>query len=350
MTLETRTVAPDEAGLRLDRWFRRHFPALGHGRLEKLLRTGQVRVDGRRAKAGDRLVAGQAVRVPPAASGAAADGVPNLSERRAAGGAVEADAATLAELRARVLHRDAAVLVLDKPSGLAVQGGSGTRRHVDACLDGLRFDASERPRLVHRLDKDTSGCLVLARTAAAAAHLTAAFRTGAVHKTYWAVSVGVPQPASGRIDAPLAKLPGPAGERMVLAGEGDAGQRAVTLYRVLDQAGRRAALLCLTPVTGRTHQLRVHLAALGTPILGDGKYGGAGARLPVGGQELPRRLHLHARRLVLPHPSGGSLDVRAPLPAELATTWAWFGFDPEAEDAALAEAALDRPGSAGQTR
>lgn len=344
--VENRTIAADEDGLRLDRWFKRHFPALGHGRLEKLLRTGQVRVDGRRAKAGDRLAVGQAVRVPPLGvpadgTGSAPGAVAPVETRRRP--AAKADPEMLETLMGRVLHRDAAVLVLDKPAGLAVQGGTGTTRHVDACLDGLRFGATERPRLVHRLDKDTSGCLVLARTAASAALLTRAFRTGGARKTYWAVTVGVPKPAAGRIDAAVAKLPGPAGERMVLvdasAGAGAEGQRAVTLYRVLDHAGRRAAFLGLWPLTGRTHQLRVHLSGLGTPILGDGKYGGAAARLPGGGEALPNRLHLHARRLILPHPAGGLLDVRAPLPADLAATWSWFGFPAETDDAPPDEAA-----------
>jgi len=334
--VETRTIAADEAGLRLDRWFKRHFPTLSHGRLEKLLRTGQVRVDGRRVKAGDRLAAGQAVRVPPlrthALSTSSSHSPPEAGASRMARADRRPEPGLLAELRARLLHCDDAVLVIDKPAGLAVQGGTGMTKHVDGCLDGLRFDAHEPPRLVHRLDKDTSGCLVLARTVAAAAHLTRMFRTGAVRKTYWAVTVGVPKPTAGRIDAPLAKQPGPAGERMTLTDDEDAGQRAVTLYRVLDQAGRRAAFLGLWPLTGRTHQLRVHLASIGTPILGDGKYGGAGARLAGAEGSVSRRLHLHARRLILPHPLGGFLDVSAPLPADLAVTWDWFGFEREADD------------------
>jgi 23S rRNA pseudouridine955/2504/2580 synthase len=313
---EVRTVivVEDEDGLRLDRWFRRHFPGLGHGRLEKLLRTGQVRVDGRRAKAGFRLAAGQAVRVPPIQEAARARrGPPRLDPRQAA------------DLRARILHMDDDVIALDKPSGLAVQGGSGVTRHLDAMLDGLRFDAAERPRLVHRLDKDTSGVLLLARNARAAARLAAAFRTRVVQKIYWAIVVGVPRPGRGRIDLALSKKPDKRGEQVK---PGAAGKRAVTLYATVDIAGGRAAWLGLMPLTGRGHQLRVHCAALGTPILGDGKYGGAGAFLPAEG--IARMPHLHARSISLPHPRGGNLAVTAELPPHMARSWASLGFDLDA--------------------
>jgi 23S rRNA pseudouridine955/2504/2580 synthase len=314
----TLTVAADEAQLRLDRWFKRHFPALGHGRLEKLLRTGQIRLDGRRAEAGTRVAPGQLIRVPPLG-----DQAP--PPRPAAAPPSEADAAML---RKAVLHIDADVLAINKPAGLAVQGGTGTERHLDALLDALRFDAKERPRLVHRLDKDTSGVLVLARSAAAAAALAESFRGKAARKVYWALVVGVPAPRSGRIDRPLAKLPGRAGERVVADEEG---KQAVTLYRTLAHAGGRIAWLALEPLTGRTHQLRAHCAALGTPILGDGKYGGAAAH--PGGIPNARRLHLHARALALPHPKGGMLRIVAPLPPHLAETWRFFGFgEDEATD------------------
>lgn len=317
-------VAADEAELRLDRWFRRRFPELGHGRLEKLLRTGQVRVDGRRAKAGLRLAAGQTVRVPPLQAGdgraAAAKPVPRI------------DPQTAAELQARVLHIDDWLIALDKPAGLAVQGGSGLGRHLDALSEALRFGAAEKPRLVHRLDKDTSGVLVLARTAAAARALTTAFRGQEVRKTYWAAVVGVPERRQGRIDLALAK--GRVGAIDKVAA-GEAGQDAVTLYRVVQAAGTRAAWLVLRPLTGRTHQLRAHCAALGHPILGDGKYGGRAAFLPDEG--LARRLHLHARELAIPHPADGTtLRISAPLPAHMAETWRRLGFDP-ARGEALAE-------------
>lgn len=324
--VRTLTVAPDEAELRLDRWFRRHFPDLPHGQLERLLRKGQIRVDGARAKSNTRLQAGQAIRVPPLPAAAAPDGEGAAQGPRAAARPAPAPRpADLAMLRDRILHMDADVIVVDKPAGLAVQGGSGQQRHLDAMLDGLRFDLDERPRLVHRLDKDTSGVLVLARSAKAAAALTAAFRGRAAHKLYWAITAGVPKEPEGLIDLPLLKAGRPGGQRVQV--DEDEGQAARTAFRVLDRAGRRAAWLRLEPLTGRTHQLRVHCAQIGAPILGDGKYGGAAAHLPgmVG-----RRLHLHARRLVLPHPAGGTLDAVADPPPHMKETMALLGFQPDA--------------------
>jgi len=310
--VQTLTVAPEDAEIRLDRWFKRHFPELAHGRLEKLLRTGQIRLDGRRAEAGDRVAAGQSVRVPPLPQTTAPPPV-------AAKPVPRSDDAEF--LQQRVLYRDEDLIVIDKPAGLAVQGGTGTTRHLDALLDALRFGAAERPRLVHRLDKDTSGVLVLARSAAAAARLGAAFRGKAVRKIYWAAVVGAPKPRQGRIDQSLSKLPGPRGERM--APDDENGERAITHYRTVAHAGDRFAWLALEPVTGRTHQLRVHCAEMGTPILGDGKYGGAAAH-PAGLPQ-PRKLHLHARAIALPRPRG-MLTVTAPLPAHMRETWAFLGF------------------------
>lgn len=307
-----RAVAADEEGLRLDRWFHRHFPLLPHGRLQALLRTGQVRLDGRRAKTGDRLVAGQVIRVPP------------LDERptvAAPAAAPSADLARLiAELTRRVLYRDDALLVLDKPAGLATQGGSKTHRHLDACLDGLRF-GGERPRLVHRLDKDTSGTLVLARTARAAAELGEAFRRQRVQKIYWALTVGRPARPSGRVRAPLARGGSAGRERMRVDLEG--GQPAITDYRERDHAGDAFTWLELAPLTGRTHQLRVHCAELGTPIVGDGKYGHrvAADLLPDAG-----RLHLHARALTLPGGDGGTITCVAPPPPHMRRSFAILGF------------------------
>jgi 23S rRNA pseudouridine955/2504/2580 synthase len=317
--VETIAVAPDEAGLRLDRWFRRRYPQVTHGRLEKWLRSGQIRLDGRRVKAGIRLEAGQTIRVPPLG-----EETPPALRRRPSPVVADAEARAL---EARVLHRDDHVLVIDKPPGLAVQGGTGTHRHLDAMLDALRF-GGDRPRLVHRLDKDTSGVLVLARTAAAAAALARAFRSREARKLYWAVVVGEPRPPVGRISLPLAKRPGRHGERM--EPDAEAGLRAVTEYRTVERAGRRAAWLALEPLTGRTHQLRVHCAALGTPILGDGKYGGAAAVLE--GKQISRKLHLHARGIEIPHPAGGVLAVTAPLPEHMRATWLFLGFSEEQGD------------------
>lgn len=319
-------IAADEAELRLDRWFRRHYPALGHGRLEKLLRTGQVRIDGKRASAGDRLEAGQKIRIPPLGDLSAPP--PPTAPRPPR----QSDIDTLL---ATILYRDDDVIALNKPSGLAVQGGTGTAHHIDAMLDALRFEAPDRPRLVHRLDKDTSGVLLLARSAASAARLAAAFRQKTTRKTYWAAVAGVPKPHRGRIDLPLAKLAGQRGERV--SGDNE-GKNAVTYYTMVEHAGTKAAFLALLPVTGRTHQLRVHCEAIGTPILGDGKYGGAKALLA--GVPSPRQLHLHARSIEMPHPRGGTLSVTAPLPPHMKATWAFFGFSEPKDDLF---AALDPP-------
>ena len=304
--------------LRLDRWFKRHYPALGHGHLERLLRTGRIRVDGKRARSSDRVVPGQAIRLPTLDQIAA----PAPQEARQVSRGDEA------MLRDAVLYRDDAVIVLNKPPGLAVQGGSGTERHLDGLLDALRSGSEVRPRLVHRLDKETSGVLVLARTAAAAAFLTRAFREKTTRKIYWAVVVGLPKLRQGRIDLPLAKLPGREGERVRANAED--GKRAVTYYRVIDNVGDKASWLALLPVTGRTHQLRAHCAAIGTPILGDAKYGGAAAHLA--GAPGAKRLHLHARSLAIPHPLGGILRVTAPLPRHMRQSWEFFGFADDVED------------------
>jgi 23S rRNA pseudouridine955/2504/2580 synthase len=312
MSVQTRTVREDEGETRLDRWFRRHFPQLTQGALQKMLRTGQVRVDGRRAEANTRLLPGQQVRVPPLPEGPP----PEPAKARPVS---ERDAR---ELERMVMYRDASVIALDKPHGLPVQGGPSIARHLDGMLDALRFDAAERPRLVHRLDRDTSGVLVLGRTPAAASRLAAAFRGRDAEKTYWAVVVGRPTPAAGRIDMPLARQGGPRGERTAPAEEG--GARAITDFRTLDSAQRRAAWLELRPLTGRTHQLRVHCAqALGCPILGDGKYGGGAAHI----EGLSGALHLHARALRIPHPEGGVLELAAPLPPHMDETFAFLGFD-----------------------
>ena len=307
-------VTPADGDIRLDRWFKRHFPTLTHGRLQKLLRTGQVRLDGKRAQASDRVQAGQTVRVPPLGNLAPAQVAPSAAPPRPE----EAKA-----LRDAVLYRDADLIALNKPAGLAVQGGTGVDRHLDALLDALRFDASERPRLVHRLDRDTSGVLVLARSARSAAELAAAFRTKTTRKIYWAIVVGLPKPREGKIDLPLAKLQGRLGER-VMPDEDD-GKPAVTRYQVVSHAGGKLAWLALMPITGRTHQLRAHCVALGTPILGDGKYGGKASRPE--GVPAPRKLHLHARTLILPRPDGSVLELTAPLPEHMKATWRFLGFE-----------------------
>ncbi len=313
-------IAAGDAGLRLDRWFKAHYPGIGHGELQKLLRTGQVRVDGKRAKASLRLAEGMEVRVPPRAR--AAEG----ERPRSAPKALAVSTEDAQDLRRRVLYRDDEFIVLDKPAGLAVQGGTATRRHLDGMLDALKFGAAERPRLVHRLDKDTSGAIVLARNRAAAGMLTAAFRGRDVRKLYLAVTVGAPRPRRGRISLALAKGGAPGHQRMAAAGTPGRGtaRGAVTLYDTLDSAGTRAALVALMPLTGRTHQLRAHLAAIGKPILGDGKYGGRAAFIE--GHGLEKRLYLHARAIEIAKPGGGILRAAAPLTAHLSAALDAFGF------------------------
>ena len=320
MSVELRAVTDDEAEIRLDRWFRRHFPTVTQGALQKLCRTGQIRVDGKRAEAATRLAPGQSVRVPPLPD--APPPAPKPSHAP--------DPALVRELEAMVLHRDDQVIVLNKPFGLAVQGGPGITRHLDGMLDGLRGDSPHRPRLVHRLDRDTSGVLLLARTPGVAGKLSAAFRGRDVKKTYWAVVAGRPSPAEGRIDLPLIRRVGPRGERTSPAERDDEdAQRAVSDYRTLDHAGQRLAWLELSPITGRTHQLRVHCVALGTPIVGDLKYhepdqNNARNAIIDG---LSNKLHLHARALEFPHPAGGRLTVEADLPPHMRETFKTMGFE-----------------------
>ena len=312
--VETKAVGREEDGMRLDRWFRTHYATLPHSRLEKLLRTGQVRVDGGRAKASTRLAEGQTVRVPP---------LPDVPPR--GGTAPPISKADLEFLSAITLYEDDDLLILNKPSGLAVQGGTKTTRHVDRLLEGLGDGPETRPRLVHRLDRDTSGVLVVAKRRSVAAKLGRAFQTRSVRKIYWAIVKGVPKPPQGKIEAALVKSAGPEGDRVRKArpGEQDIAQSAVTYYSVNDHAGQKASFVTLKPVTGRQHQLRAHMAILGHPILGDTKYGGD-IEMPEG---IAPTLHLHALRISFPHPSGeGVVDVTAPLPDDLRESFAAFGF------------------------
>ena len=311
--------------MRLDRWFKTHYARLPHSRLEKLLRTGQVRVDGGRAKAITRLAAGQAVRVPPLPDVAPPPGPKHALSK--------ADRDFLASI---TLYEDDDLLVVNKPPGIAVQGGTKTTHHIDRLLEGLGDGPETRPRLVHRLDRDTSGVLVIAKRRSVAAKLGRAFQTRSVRKIYWALLHGVPRPPQGKVEAALVKASGPEGDRVrkARAGEQDVAQSAVTHYAVVDRAGQQVAFVSLKPVTGRQHQLRAHMAILGHPILGDEKYHGD-KDLPEG---IPNKLHLHARRISFPHPSGeGVVDVTAPLPEHMARTFADFGFEAREADAAGAD-------------
>ena len=318
------TVDKDDDGIRLDRWFKRHLPQVSFGMVSKWARTGQVRVDGKRAKPEDRLAAGQVLRVPPGGEATAKKPreVRPLTEEQ------------LDQAEAMLIERTDSALVLNKPPGLATQGGTKTHAHVDGVLDAYAGEDEPRPRLVHRLDKDTSGVLLVARTPGSAAFFSKRFSGRSAKKVYWALVVGVPEIADGIIEAPIAKQPGTGGEKMHVDEEN--GQPAKTKYRIVDRAGNRAAWLELEPLTGRTHQLRVHCAAIGHPIVGDGKYGGQDAFLTG---SISRKMHLHARRLIIDAPKdskgrGGKLDVTAELPEHFAATMEQLGFDPAMSDAA----------------
>ena len=315
------TVSPDEAGMRLDRFLEARFPALAFSHIQRIIRKGELRVNGRRAEPNDRLQAGQAVRIPPL----------RLEPREARRHVGTLEAQTREYLRSITLYEDDDVLVINKPIGLAVQGGSGTHRHVDGMLEALRDPKGQRPRLVHRLDKDTAGCLLVAKTRFAATALTKTFRSRAARKIYWALVVGIPKPRQGRISTFLAKEEMDHESRMRIASHGQEGaSHAVTYYAVVDTAGQALAWLSLKPVTGRTHQLRAHCAYMDHPIVGDPKYfTKQNWQLPGG---IQNRLHLLARRITVPHPRHGTIDVTAPLPPHMVQSWNLLGFDAKRYD------------------
>ncbi|GAA0538386.1 23S rRNA pseudouridine955/2504/2580 synthase [Rhizomicrobium palustre] len=317
-------ISRDDNGIRLDRWFKRHFPALTHGRLEKLLRTGQIRLDGSRVKGSDRLSEGQMLRLPPLVT----EG--DLTEKPRS-----PEAVMKGSLEDYVLHMDSSVIVINKPSGLATQGGSGLTKHVDGMLDSLMFEKKQRPRLVHRLDRDTSGVLVIARTVPAAAALAKSLADRDASKIYWALTKGVPEKKKGTVKAALVKEGGfgPHGkdEKMTVR-DGEDSKHAMTDYMVMGEAGEEFAFVAAKPVTGRTHQIRVHMAFLGTPIVGDFKYGGAEVK---GTGAIADRLHLHARSIDIAHPDGGRLQVTAPLPPHMRASFETLGFDPDQEPKAF---------------
>jgi len=311
----TFTVSEDDDGIRLDRWFKRNRPEISFNIVSRWARTGQVRLDGKRIAPGDRVAAGQEIRIPPADPAPAQRGPARpkrnpLSEE-------EADF-----VRSMVIHTNRDAYVLNKPPGLATQGGTKTTNHLDRLLDGLSDEEGNRPKLVHRLDKDTSGALLVARSARSAGFFSKSFSARTAKKTYWALVMGVPSADEGTVDAPLAKQPGTGGEKMHV--DPEHGQPAKTRWRVIDRAGNRAAWMELQPLTGRTHQLRAHMMAIGHPIVGDGKYGGADAFLTGG---ISRKLHLHARRLKIDSPGGGKIDVTAELPEHFAQSMDTLGFD-----------------------
>jgi 23S rRNA pseudouridine955/2504/2580 synthase len=308
--VQTVTVTADEANMRVDRFLEARFPGLSFSHIQRVVRKGELRVDGKRADSKDRLAEGQSVRIPPL----------KLDAPKAVGRLSEAQQKTLDELRKMVLFEDADVMVLNKPAGLAVQGGSGMTRHVDQMLEVMRDAKGQKPRLVHRLDRETSGCLLIAKTRFAASALTGAFRHRSARKIYWALVAGVPKPKQGRISTYLAKEENEEESIMRVAAHGDEGaSHAVTYYAVVETSAQKLAWVSLKPVTGRTHQLRAHMAHIGHPIVGDPKYfNKENWQLPGG---LQNRLHLLARRIVIPHPRGGVIDATAPLPPHMLQSW-----------------------------
>ncbi|MEO1719265.1 MAG: RluA family pseudouridine synthase [Pseudomonadota bacterium] len=321
-------VKARDADMRLDRWFRQHFPHVSNGMLQKLVRKGNVRMDGKRTAANERVRSGAQIRVPHAVR--KADALPERTPTPTPPlGLSKADRQLIEGI---ILFEDEDMLVLDKPQGLAVQGGSGTRRHIDGLLEGMSDRFGDRPRLVHRLDRDTTGVLLVAKSRAVAATLGETFRSRSAAKTYWALVSGVPKPAQGKIEAPLVKASGPDGDRVRRAqpGEQQRAMHATTHYSVIERVGAKAAWVSLKPVTGRQHQLRAHMASIDHPIVGDNKYEG-GSKLPA--ENMSPRLHLHARRLVIPKPGGGTLDVTAPLPKHMAETFELLGLDASRYDA-----------------
>ena len=312
--VQNMTVKPDEDGMRLDRWFKVHFPGVRHGELEKYLRKGQVRVARGRVKASRPLVIGEEIRIPPLQDDAtrAAPKRPSTISRK--------DAAAF--IKNITIFEDDHILAINKPFGLAVQGGTKTREHVDGFLEALSHD-NDRPRLVHRLDRDTGGLLLLAKTRRAAQRLGDAFQGHKVEKDYWALVVGAPRPREGTIDMPVAKRMVRMREQVVPA-EGEGAKKAISDYQILDEAGDRLALLALRPITGRTHQLRVHCAAIECPVVGDGKYGGAEAHV----EGMAGKLHLFCRAMSFPHPgTGRMMELKAPLTAHMREVFSFFNFD-----------------------
>jgi 23S rRNA pseudouridine955/2504/2580 synthase len=321
--VHTVAVSADEAGMRVDRFLEARFPGLSFSHIQRIIRKGELRVNGKRAQPKQRLAAGEAVRIPPLRL--------DQPTPAAAGAETKAQDQTRDFLKSITLYEDADVLVLSKPMGLAVQGGSGTTRHLDGMLEALRDAHGQKPRLVHRLDKDTAGCLLVAKTRFAAAALAKTFRSRSARKIYWAVVAGVPKPRQGRISTFLAKEEREDDSFMRVARHGEEGaSHAVTYYAVVDTAARQLAWVSLKPVTGRTHQLRAHMAHIGHPIVGDPKYfAKENWELPGGMQN---RLHLLARRIVVPHPRGGIIDATAPLPPHMQQSFNLIGFDAERFD------------------
>lgn len=314
--VQTVTVTADESNMRVDRFLEARFPGLSYSHIQRIVRKGELRVDGKKADSKDRVVEGQSIRIPPL----------QLDAPKKTSGLSEAEEKTLSALKDMILFEDDDVMVLNKPAGLAVQGGSGTTRHVDGMLEVMRDSRGQKPRLVHRLDKETAGCLLIAKTRFAASELTGSFRHRSARKIYWAMVAGVPKPRQGRISTYLAKEEREDDSIMRIAEHGDEGaSHAVTYYAVVESSASKLSWVSLKPVTGRTHQLRAHMAHIGHAIIGDPKY------FDIENWELPgglqNRLHLLARRIVIPHPRGGVIDATAPLPPHMQQSWNLLGLE-----------------------
>jgi 23S rRNA pseudouridine955/2504/2580 synthase len=318
--VQTVIVTADENNMRVDRFLEHRFPGLSFSHIQRIVRKGELRINGKRADSKDRLEEGQSVRIPPLKLDA-----PKVAQ------VSEAQQKTLDALKAMTLYEDADVMVLNKPAGLAVQGGSGMTRHVDQMLEAMRDAKGQKPRLVHRLDRETSGCLLIAKTRFAASALTGAFRHRSARKIYWALVAGVPKPKQGRISTYLAKEENEEESIMRIAAHGDEGaSHAVTYYAVVETSAQKLAWVSLKPVTGRTHQLRAHMAHIDHAIIGDPKYfNKENWQLPGG---IQNRLHLLARRIVIPHPRGGVIDATAPLPPHMLQSWNLLGLEADRFD------------------
>ena len=309
MPVEFKVVQETEKDIRLDRWFKRHYPDVPHGMLEKLLRKKNIRVDNKKASANTRLNPGAVIRIPPLTSAKETKQPFTLSKK------------DIALMQGMVLYKDKDIIILNKPEGLAVQGGSKTTRHIDGLLDALKFDYDEKPRLIHRLDKETSGILVVARTVQSAGHFSQLFKTKDIRKTYWALVDGLPKPDKGKIEAPLLqkKISANTDRRTI----DENGSEAVSLYAVQDHLADKVSWLQMSPLTGRTHQLRIHAAeALKTPILGDSRYGKKNNLT----DDLPNKMFLHARAISIPLMNKKELIVEAPLPKHFQEAFQLFGF------------------------
>lgn len=306
-------IGESDDGQRLDRWLKKNYPHIPFGQMQKILRTGQIRVDGKRAKGEARLATGQILRIPPMLT---------MEPKKTKDGISEKDAAFIQSL---VIYQDQHIIALNKPAGIATQGGSKVSKHIDGMLDGLK-QGGERPHLVHRLDKDTSGVLLLARGAKAARAMGEVFKSRDIRKYYWAITVPAPVEHEGKIKSMIAKVEGRGGERM-MAVDDDSGKMALTFYSTIEKLGDNVAWVAFWPRTGRTHQIRVHAAEIGCPLMGDFKYGFDPELLEE--PDLPQSLHLHARRIIFEHPfTGKKIDITAPLGDDMRKTFKFFGFNP----------------------